>query len=125
MVAKNSAETSNSETPRPHQQVVFWTTIGYTLMILGTVISFLFIRSYGETLMAPPAIAGESFTEVAARQADVLGHILVALAAIVIVGQLLARLFVYCSQPPVIGEVVAGILLGPSLLGQETSALVL
>ena len=38
---------------------------------------------------------------------------------------MLGWLFAYVNQPPVIGEVVAGILLGPSLLGPEVSALVL
>ncbi|MEW6754928.1 MAG: cation:proton antiporter [Candidatus Latescibacterota bacterium] len=42
---------------------------------------------------------------------------LLALAAVVVAGRLLSRLFHYLRQPPVIGEVVAGILLGPSLLG--------
>jgi len=47
----------------------------------------------------------------------VLWHVLLALAAVVAAGQLLGRLFRLLGQPPVIGEVFAGILLGPSLLG--------
>jgi Kef-type K+ transport system membrane component KefB len=42
---------------------------------------------------------------------------LAALAALVLLGRLLGYLFRGVGQPPVIGEVVAGILLGPSLLG--------
>jgi Kef-type K+ transport system membrane component KefB len=42
-----------------------------------------------------------------------------------VAGQFVGRLFAFVGQPPVIGEVVAGILLGPSLLGQQTSALIL
>ncbi len=49
--------------------------------------------------------------------ADQLWHLLLALAAVVISGRVLGRLFRYIGQPPVIGEVVAGIMLGPSLLG--------
>ena len=45
-------------------------------------------------------------------------HLLAALAAVVLLGRLLGRLFRIIGQPPVIGEVVAGIVLGPSLLGQ-------
>jgi len=52
----------------------------------------------------------------------VLVHLLAALAAVVILGRLLGRLFRYIGQPPVIGEVVAGILLGPSLLGHIAPA---
>jgi Kef-type K+ transport system membrane component KefB len=49
---------------------------------------------------------------------DALFHVLVALTAVLITGRLLSVLFAYVGQPPVIGEVVGGILLGPSLLGQ-------
>src|SRR5262245_16695309 len=48
---------------------------------------------------------------------DLLAHLLLALAAVVMTGRLLGTLFRAIGQPPVIGEVVAGILLGPSLLG--------
>jgi Kef-type K+ transport system membrane component KefB len=44
-------------------------------------------------------------------------HLLLALAAVVVVGRLLGQLFRFVGQPPVIGEVVGGIVLGPSLLG--------
>lgn len=43
--------------------------------------------------------------------------LLAALLAVVILGRLLGRAFVAIGQPPVIGEVIAGIMLGPSLLG--------
>ncbi len=49
---------------------------------------------------------------------DALMHVLLALTAVIICGYVLGRLFRYVGQPPVIGEVVAGILLGPSLLGR-------
>jgi Kef-type K+ transport system membrane component KefB len=51
------------------------------------------------------------------QSADLLWHLLLALAAVVITGRVLGRVFRFISQPPVIGEVVAGIALGPSLLG--------
>lgn len=47
----------------------------------------------------------------------ILLHLLVALAAVIALGRLLGSLFRYIGQPPVIGEVVAGLMLGPSLLG--------
>ena len=56
---------------------------------------------------------------------EVLPHLLLALAAVIITGRVLAKLFAYVGQPPVIGEVVAGILLGPSLLGKELSAVIM
>jgi len=47
----------------------------------------------------------------------VLLSLLAALTAVVVLGRVLGRAFQSIGQPPVIGEVVAGILLGPSLLG--------
>jgi len=49
---------------------------------------------------------------------SVLWHLLLALAGIVAVGKVLAEILRRAGQPPVIGEIVAGILLGPSLLGR-------
>ena len=48
---------------------------------------------------------------------DVTAHVLLTLAAVVVVGRCVGWLFAYIGQPPVIGEVIAGIMLGPSLLG--------
>lgn len=48
---------------------------------------------------------------------DVLFHVLLALATIIVVGRVLGAALSRLGQPPVLGEVVAGILLGPSLLG--------
>ncbi|HUD72316.1 MAG TPA: cation:proton antiporter [Dongiaceae bacterium] len=53
---------------------------------------------------------------------DTLAHLLATLAAVVGLGWILARLCARLGQPPVIGEVLAGILLGPSLLGQANAA---
>ena len=49
---------------------------------------------------------------------DPLVHVLLALAAVVALGWLFGQVFRYFGQPPVIGEVIAGIALGPSLLGR-------
>jgi Kef-type K+ transport system membrane component KefB len=48
----------------------------------------------------------------------VLLRLLLALAAVIILGRLLRPIFRAIGQPPVIGEVIAGIMLGPSLLGR-------
>ena len=47
----------------------------------------------------------------------VMWHLLLALAAVAVVGRLLGALFRFIGQPPVMGEIVGGILIGPSLLG--------
>lgn len=98
---------------------------GYGAMVLVAVVGFLVLRGYGETLVAPVARDGAPLEAAAATHPDLLLRLLLALTAVVVTGQLLARAFAVVHQPPVIGEVVAGILLGPSLLGPETSALVL
>jgi Kef-type K+ transport system membrane component KefB len=49
---------------------------------------------------------------------DLTLHVLLAIGAVVIAGQIMARIVQRLWQPPVIGEVLAGILLGPSLLGR-------
>ena len=48
---------------------------------------------------------------------DVVLHVFATLAAVIALGSLLGRLLRAVGQPAVIGEVAAGILLGPSLLG--------
>jgi len=104
-----------------------WVSIGgYGLMIAGCIGLFLLIRLAGERLEAPapPETQNEIVTATTSKAATIL-HLLIALTAVIITGRLLARLFVYLAQPPVIGEVMAGILLGPSLLGRDVSALIL
>lgn len=90
----------------------------YVLMLVGAVGLFFLIRSVGEGLTAPAAPPGAvSVARPKAGQVDVVRHVLAALAAVVGLGYVLGRLFLRVGQPPVIGEVVAGILLGPSVLG--------
>jgi Kef-type K+ transport system membrane component KefB len=95
------------------------TAIGYGAMIAGSVLAFLFIRAQGRGIEAP-APAGTS-TFAAAQSADHIDsllHVLLALVVILVLARLLGSLFRRLGQPPVIGEVIAGILLGPSLLGR-------
>lgn len=101
------------------------TAIGYSLLILATIGVFLLIRAHGETLVAPPSSTADRVVAATAGAGDLLRHVLIALAAVIIMGRLLARVLAYMGQPPVIGEVLAGILLGPSLIGEQASALVL
>ena len=91
--------------------------VAYLLMIVAAVALFLVIRDYGNTLTAPPPIVAAAHSATpAGAAANSLFHLLLALAAVVIVGHGLGRAMAWLGQPPVIGEVLAGILLGPSLL---------
>jgi Kef-type K+ transport system membrane component KefB len=93
--------------------------IMYAAMVAAGIDLFLLISSYGSTLeSAQAAPPGHEVSPPAAVKPDALVHVLVALTAVLVVGRLVAWLFRYVGQPPVIGEVVGGILLGPSLLGR-------
>jgi Kef-type K+ transport system membrane component KefB len=90
----------------------------YVGMLAGAVGLFFLIREVGEGLVAPDAPpAAVSVAAPKAGQVDVVLHVLTTLAAVIGLGFALGRLLARVGQPPVIGEILAGILLGPSLLG--------
>src|SRR5215510_13089793 len=96
----------------------FWTTAVYCIMVLLTIGLFLLIRRYGELLMAPPPLEPLLLSHAnTTPQVDVFRHILLVLIVVMVTGWIISKLFLLLQQPPVIGEVVAGILLGPSFLG--------
>jgi Kef-type K+ transport system membrane component KefB len=87
-------------------------------IILSTAIGLFFLlRAYGESLApgAEPPVADSGPHD---PSGDALLHVLMALAAVVVLSRVLGKVFAGLGQPRVIGEVVAGIALGPSLLGR-------
>lgn len=50
--------------------------------------------------------------------AEALPNVLLALVVVIVTARSLGALFARFRQPPVVGELIAGILLGPSLLGR-------
>jgi Kef-type K+ transport system membrane component KefB len=96
------------------------TLLGYAGMILACVLTFLLIRHFGERLSAPIAevVAASSARAANPTASHALFHVLLAMTAVITVGSLLGRVCRKFGQPPVIGEILAGIALGPSLLGQ-------
>lgn len=92
-------------------------TLAYVAMFAGAIGAFLIVRRIGERLPALPAAVPDP-TASAPAPPDVLWHLLLALTVVVVAGQVLGRLFRWIGQPPVIGQILAGILLGPSLLGR-------
>jgi Kef-type K+ transport system membrane component KefB len=98
----------------------------YTLLLIQAVAGVLIVRWYGENNLGSPTetLTTEPFAATAAPQAlaaavrvDIELHVLITLAAVIGLGHLLGRVFRRFGQPPVIAEVVAGICLGPSVLG--------
>src|SRR5579872_2025338 len=93
------------------------------------------ILSYGSRLQSAPAVASASATPHAAAAVKAaapangmfrallqnakspLSTLLLQVVLIVVAARGLGSLFRKIKQPPVIGEMMAGILLGPSLLG--------
>ncbi len=93
--------------------------LAYALMLIAGVMAFLVIAQFGDGLAAPEAVAPSAKApKLGAGQSHALVHVLVALLAVVALGRVLARLLSRWHQPPVIGEILAGIVLGPSLLGR-------
>ncbi|WP_333647325.1 cation:proton antiporter [Candidatus Binatus sp.] len=91
----------------------------YGLMIGGVILLYLWIRSYGETLGAPLASGTAIFGSAASRaNAGDLLHVLLALVVVIATARAMGSIFRSVGQPQVIGEILAGIVLGPSLLGR-------
>ena len=93
------------------------TLAAYVAMIATTVIAFVGINAVGGHLVAPPRVNGTAFGSAGRDDAHVFLHVLLALVVVICTARLLGALFRRVHQPPVIGEVIAGILLGPSFLG--------
>ena len=85
----------------------------YAATVCAAVVAFFFIRSIGEGMQAPVG-AGQPLGLAAEQSINTVFHALLALAVIVVTAWVVGALFSYIGQPAVIGEVVGGILLGPS-----------
>jgi K+:H+ antiporter len=87
----------------------------YAASLGASIGTFFLIRSFGPSLVASgppgPAILTTSETP------GILLHVLLALVVVLAVARILGAMFRRLNQPQVMGEVVAGILLGPSFLG--------
>ena len=112
-----SADTTTFPTDS-HPPSTWRLSVGYALMLVAAIGLFMVVRYYGEQLQTDAAITGAGTAPTAvAKPPDILLHVLGALVAILLLGRWLGKMFVHFGQPRVIGEIVAGIMLGPSLLG--------
>jgi hypothetical protein len=94
-------------------------------MLAATAGGFFAIRELGASLSAPPSSQASRFAGALPKaSSEVLLHVLLALVVVIVVARLLGALFKRFNQPAVIGEVIAGVLLGPSLLGRVAPELV-
>ena len=91
----------------------------YLLMLVVTIGCFFGIQHLGEQLPGQAAaVSAAASTPAAPPKPHVLPQVLLALIAIIVTGRLFGAVCHYLGQPHVIGEVVAGIALGPSLFGR-------
>jgi len=104
------------------QEIRPWSlAITYSLMLFATVGLFFVIRWFGESpsvSVITTETVKSAHAQRSAPKAETLPHVLGALTAIIISGRGLGAIFARLGQPRVIGEVLAGISLGPSVLGR-------
>ncbi len=93
------------------------TALFYAAMLGAAVGVFFWIRSDGASLLAPAGL-GTFGQHTPGESGVVLMHVLLTLAVIILCARGLGSVFRRLHQPPVVGEMIAGILLGPSLLGR-------
>jgi Kef-type K+ transport system membrane component KefB len=120
----STVASSIADSGEPRVRLPLRVTLGYALLIAIALGIFAWIRSIGAGLIAPaPAKDAEVFGAAPeAQPVDVLLHLLLALAVVIVAARLVGLFFRRLGQPPVIGEVIAGIMLGPSLLGRLAPA---
>lgn len=102
---------------RPHPQRQRRILLAYGVMVLLGVLAYVAISSLG-TGLAAPAPLGSVVAASGGHHGSGLVPLLISLATIIVASRLLGAVFRRFRQPAVIGEVLAGILLGPSLLGK-------
>lgn len=95
----------------------------YALMIVVSVALFAWMNAQGRLLNDPHSIATADNTNPATQQINYLLHTLIALAVVIVMARAAGSLFAVFGQPPVIGEVIGGIILGPSFLGRHAPEL--
>jgi Kef-type K+ transport system membrane component KefB len=91
--------------------------LAYVSMMVAATIIFLLVRSAGEKIIAPSSRAFAGAAPVVA-QSDVLLELLIALVVVIFAARVCGSVCKVIHQPPVIGEIISGILIGPSLLGR-------
>jgi len=97
---------------RSRSALIYASSIGASIGI------FFLIRHFGHSLVVTAAPGPQGPVRPTASEAPgILLHVLLALVVILVAARILGAMFRRMNQPQVMGEVIAGILLGPSFLG--------
>ena len=109
-----------TEAPRGRSQLS-----AYALLVILPAVVTVGVLQYGADLQSanPPAASGAPPMVPAAMAVLRPSLLLAQLVAIIVVSRVVGRLFVRYGQPRVVGEMIAGVLLGPSVLGLVAPAL--
>ena len=90
----------------------------YGSSLVASIGAFLLIRNLGRSLVAAGTSDSRRSVQTGpAASGSILIHVLFALAVVIVLARVLGLTFRRFKQPQVMGEVVAGILLGPSFFG--------
>ncbi len=92
----------------------------YVLLLIVAVLTFFVIRHFGHELSPQPqsSATGTTDTPSSVQKSHVLPQVLIALVTIISAARVFGAVCQRLGQPRVIGEVISGIALGPSLLGR-------
>ncbi len=91
-------------------------------MLAGAAALLFVVQQFGDAIVPPTPPASDGPALGAAQSTGALTQVIIALVAVIALGRLLGWLLKFLGQPPVMGEVLAGIALGPSLLGAFSPA---
>lgn len=99
----------------PRRRIVF-VYVGVTTAAVALLVGLLHM---GQTLEAPTHTGdfGEQADDARIDTHEVFWKLLLAIAVVMVVARLTGSLFRRIGQPQVVGEIVAGVLLGPTVLG--------
>lgn len=89
--------------------------IFYLTTIAIGLAAFMGINSHGLNLFGHDSLASAGGAQ---SHMGAIGNVLLALVVIIAMARVMGAFFKWINQPPVMGEVIGGIFLGPSLLGK-------
>jgi Kef-type K+ transport system membrane component KefB len=115
LLMNGNATPISTPTRAPHAWRV---GLAYAAMIAAAATSLWVVRDRGAALKSTAAASMTTAAPASTANGDVLMHVLLALAAIILTGRWLGKACIYIGQPRVVGEMLAGIVLGPSVLGR-------